>query len=221
MHSENQARLQAYSAEQVQARSKTVPVAAKPDKNHERKVCSWRQSWDSCSEAQRVELSEQNKQKFVISYMSGEELQLWELLTLHSISINWYLSLKKKPQNHFESVTRELSAGIVSIPIKQLSRQSNLQTYEHVFSKYISQGPSLSALEQTLHYSQRMNNRVPVEVERSKTSSGQEAMIVAGRTESVISSSYRCFWTKNQLQWKRCSRSTNADANWKHELSTK
>lgn len=91
----NQMVSRASNAYQNLASFPTVLDVLKPDKFCEKNVRSWLQRISSYSAAQRVELTEQNKLRFVISYVSGEGLQCWEVLTLQHIFIDIYLNFKE------------------------------------------------------------------------------------------------------------------------------
>lgn len=91
----NQEKPKADCAYRNSANERSTVDVAKPDFFGEN-VRSWLQSVEEYFAAQQIELAEHSSVRFVVSYMSGERLQWWELLSLQQISINTFSDFKEK-----------------------------------------------------------------------------------------------------------------------------
>lgn len=71
-----------------------------------------------------------------------------------------------------------------------------MKTYNNEFSEYILQISSMSAAEQTFHFSQGLETHARTEAERLELLNLQEAMITASGTEGLFLGSYSSFRLK-------------------------
>ena len=173
---------QAYAA--VTAHTKSLRVG-KPDKFSGTNVRSWSKSLENVFDAESSPLSEQQKLKYAVSYMTGEGLQWWELLTINNRNIETFTEFKVEMLNYFEPENRELTARKTLSNLKQMGSLNAVRAYNKEFSKWLPQIPTMAPAEQIFHYSQGLKHRTRIEVERSEPTTLQEAMRIAGGLDSL------------------------------------
>ena len=98
-------------------------------------VRNWIKSLENVFDAQRTPLNEEQKIKYAVSYMTGEGLQWWELLTINSRNIEKLTEFKAEMLNYFEPVNRELTARKTLSNLKQMSSLNAMRAYNKEFSK--------------------------------------------------------------------------------------
>ena len=135
-------------------------------------------------DAEKSPLSEQQKLKYAVSYMTGEGLQWWELLTIYNRNIETFTEFKVEMLNYFEPVNRELTARKTLSNLKQMGSLNAVRAYNKEFSKWLLQIPTMTLAEQMFHYSQGLKHRTRIEVERSEPTTLQEAMRITDRLDS-------------------------------------
>ena len=123
---------QAYAAVTEHTNSLRV---GKPDKFSGTNVRSWIKSLENVFDAEKSSLSERQKVKYAVSYMTGEVLQWWELLTINSRSIEKFREFKVEMLNYFEPVDRELTARKTLRNLKQMGSLNAVRAYDNEFSK--------------------------------------------------------------------------------------
>ena len=103
---------QAYAA--VTAHTESLRVG-KQDKFSGTNVWSWIKSLEYVFDAENSPLSEQQKLKYAVPYMTGERLQWWELLTINNRNIETFTEFKVEMSNYFEPVNRTFTARMGSL----------------------------------------------------------------------------------------------------------
>ena len=98
---------QSYAAETAHMKPLRI---GKPDTFNATNVWSWIKSLENVFDAQNALLSNQQKLKYSVSYMTGEGLQLWELRTINNQNIETFADFKIEIVKYFEPVDRELTA---------------------------------------------------------------------------------------------------------------
>ena len=154
---------QAYAAVTVHTKSLRV---GRQDKFSVTNVRSWITSLENVFDAETSPLGEQQKFKYAVSYMTGEGLQWWELLTINNRNIETFTDFKVEMLNYFEPVNRELTARNTLSNLKQMGTLNAVRAYNKEISKWLLQIPTITPAEQIFHYSKGLKHRTRIEVER-------------------------------------------------------
>lgn len=161
-----------------------------PDKFTGSNSRSWLKSIYNIFEAQNGMVTDDQKIKYAVSYMAGDGLQWWELSTIHGRNIMNYEHFKQELLKYFENINREINARRNLNALKQMGRFASVRAYNHEFSKWLLQVPSMTPAEQIFHSSQGLKNRTRNEVERAEPQSLQDAMRIADRIDSLYQNTY-------------------------------
>ena len=160
----------------------------KPEKFNSENARSRLKSIATIFAAHSNTIDDNTKINYALSYMTGAGLQWWELATLNGNILTSYEEFQKELINYFQPVNRELTARKMLSDLKQMGKLTLVQDYNREFSRWLLQISSMTAAEQIFHYSQGLNTRTIIEVERAEPQSLQDAMKIADRLDSLFNS---------------------------------
>ena len=107
---------------------------------------------------------------------------------MHGQQILNFNHFKQELLKYFEPINRELNARRNLNTLKQMGNFTAVRSYNHEFSKWLLQVPTMSTPEQIFHYSQGLKNRIRIEIERAEPNNLQDAMRIADRIDSLYQS---------------------------------
>ena len=167
----------------------SVLKIAKPEKFYGKNARMWIKSLQNIIDAQNSQISEHDKIKYAVSFLTGDGLQWWELVNINpEININTFQEFCDKLLEYFEPVNREFNARKAMNSLKQMGKFSKIRDYNKKFTEYLLQVPSMTIDEQLFHYTQGLKNKIRIELERSEVESLHVAMRLADRMDCLYQS---------------------------------